>query len=275
LKNFEIRSHELTRNIYGIDFSGAKDAGKKIWIAGGSVEGNILHIETCLRATELPGAGSDRERCLKALRGFIANETDSSFGFDFPFGLPLAMNKEERWYDFVIKFPERYESAGDFREKCRKAAPGKELKRITDIESRAPFSPYNLRVYRQTYYGIRDILNPLVHEKHVRVLPMQQPQQGKAQIIEICPASTLKKMNIYRPYKGSMLREQRMLILKALENTSSFSISDRSITELILDDIYGDALDSVIAAYATFCAWCNHFAVENVEKYDIEGYVFE
>lgn len=275
MKNFETRSQELTRNIYGIDFSGAKDAGKKIWIAGGSAEKNILHIEECLRATELPGAGSERKRCLRALRGFIANETDSSFGIDFPFGLPLAMIEEKRWYDFVVRFPELYWSAADFREKCRKAALGKELKRITDIESAAPFSPYNLRVYRQTYYGIRDILNPLVHERQVRVLPMQQPKQGKAQIIEICPASTLKKMNIYRPYKARMLREQRMLILKALENTSSFSISDRSITEMILDDINGDAIDSVIAAYATFCAWRNHFAVENVEKYAIEGYVFE
>ena len=56
--------------------------------------------------------------------------------------------------------------------------------------------------------------------------------------IEICPASTLKKMNIYRPYKGRILREQRMLILKALENTYSFSISDPSITEMILDENY-------------------------------------
>ena len=30
------------QHIYGIDFSGAKDAGKKIWIAKGIVKGEIL-----------------------------------------------------------------------------------------------------------------------------------------------------------------------------------------------------------------------------------------
>lgn len=217
MKSFEIQSHILPSRIYGIDFSGAKDAGKKIWVAGGRIEGNVVNIEECWRASELHGAGNERERCLTALRGFIVKETDSAIGIDFPFGLPLAMVKEKSWEDFVIRFPEHYGSAGDFREKCKKAAPDRELKRITDVDSRTPFSPYNLRVYRQTYYGIREVLSPLIHEQQACVLPMQQSQQGKPQILEICPASTLKKLNLYMPYKGRILREQRMHILEALE----------------------------------------------------------
>ncbi|MBU4220681.1 MAG: hypothetical protein KKD46_01590 [Euryarchaeota archaeon] len=123
MKSFEIQSHILPSRIYGIDFSGAKDAGKKIWVAGGRIEGNVVNIEECWRASELHGAGNERERCLTALRGFIAKETDSAIGIDFPFGLPLAMVKEKSWEDFVIRFPEHYGSAGDFREKCKKAAP--------------------------------------------------------------------------------------------------------------------------------------------------------
>ena len=41
------------RRIYGIDFSGAKDAGKKIWIASGTVEQDGLLIEECYRAGSL------------------------------------------------------------------------------------------------------------------------------------------------------------------------------------------------------------------------------
>jgi hypothetical protein len=40
-------------HIYGIDFSGAKDAGKKIWVAKGIVHGETLLIEDCLRARGL------------------------------------------------------------------------------------------------------------------------------------------------------------------------------------------------------------------------------
>ncbi|GFO98098.1 uncharacterized protein ig2599ANME_2315 [groundwater metagenome] len=61
MKKLEMQS--LPRRIYGIDFSGAKDAGKKIWAAGGRIEGSVLHIEERLRASELPGAGSEREGC--------------------------------------------------------------------------------------------------------------------------------------------------------------------------------------------------------------------
>ena len=40
------------RLIYGIDFSGAQDAGKKIWIAKGVVKGDSLLIEDCFRARD-------------------------------------------------------------------------------------------------------------------------------------------------------------------------------------------------------------------------------
>jgi hypothetical protein len=46
-----VRQPMNTRHhIYGIDFSGAKDAGKKIWIAKGIVKGETLLIEDCFRA---------------------------------------------------------------------------------------------------------------------------------------------------------------------------------------------------------------------------------
>ena len=84
-----------------------------------------------------------------------------------------------------------------FKTKCNDAAGNNELKRKTDEETSTPFSPYNLRMFRQTYFGIKDILAPLVIDKIACVLPMQQPEQYKPWIIEICPASTLKNLNPY------------------------------------------------------------------------------
>jgi len=41
--------------VFGVDFSGARDAGKRIWIAAGSVVDGVLRIAACLRAAQGPG----------------------------------------------------------------------------------------------------------------------------------------------------------------------------------------------------------------------------
>ncbi len=99
-----MKSYGKINRVYGVDFSGAEDAGKSIWIAGGAVEGNLLLIEECRRAELLPGVEREGDLCLEGLREFIAKETDSAFGSDFPFDLPLEMIREKSWEDFVIKF---------------------------------------------------------------------------------------------------------------------------------------------------------------------------
>ena len=56
------------QHIYGIDFSGAQDAGKKIWIAEGVVKGGSLLIEDCFRARDLQDSGNELDICLPALK---------------------------------------------------------------------------------------------------------------------------------------------------------------------------------------------------------------
>ena len=83
-----------------------------------------------------------------------------------PFSLPKDLIEAESWAEFLERFPERFRTETDFRESCTDSAlrigDRKELRRRTDIEAAAPFCAYNLRIYRQTYYGIRDLLGPLV-----------------------------------------------------------------------------------------------------------------
>jgi hypothetical protein len=115
----------------------------------------------------------DQDKCLQLLCDLIATNTNSIFGLDFPFGLPQEVTGGQRWKYFILQFPEKYTNAGTFREKCRKQTGGRELKRRSEHEMGAPLSPYNLRLYKQTYYGIRNILYPLITTGLACAPPMQ------------------------------------------------------------------------------------------------------
>jgi hypothetical protein len=140
----------------------------------------------------LPGSDLERDRCLAALRDFIAGKEHGVFGLDFPFGLPCQLLEESRWEDWVLSFAERYTSPEFFREKCRTDAGGKELKRVTDETSHTPFSPYNLRLYRQTYFWYPRCIG-LAQAEAACIVPMQPATPGRPWLMEICPASTLKQ----------------------------------------------------------------------------------
>ena len=265
------------RQVYGVDFSGAKNAGKKIWVASGVMDGDALRIKDCYWAEDLPGSGRSRDRCLAALRDFIKREQTAVFGLDFPFGLPLDLVKKYGcWEDFVLSFPDRYSDSKEFREDCHRAGGGRELKRVTDQKSCTPFSPYNLRLYRQTYFGIRDVLHPLVRNQLAYVLPMQSALPGKPWILEVCPASTLKQEALYQPYKGRSEehRKAREHILKEIEE-KALSIPPE-LRSAIVADREGDALDSVVAAFATFRTLYSPAGLvpKDNDTYKVEGYVY-
>ena len=122
--------------------------------------------------------------------------------------------------------------------------------------ARTPFSPYNLRIYKQTYCGITESLEPLVRTREAIVLPMQSPRAGVPWLIEICPASKLKKLDLYFPYKGR--GENRLIaqkkILQKICIAESLVVKNDGIREPVVRDQNGDALDSIIIAAATLRA---------------------
>lgn len=270
----------LVKKIYGIDFSGAKDAGNKIWIASAVILRNTIRIEDCYQAKYFPDSATERDRCLSALRHFISEQKACAFGLDFPFGLPKKVIKADSWEEFVLSFGNRYHDPARFRKICWKMAGNCEERRDTDRNSQTPFSPYNLRLYRQTYYGIRDVLAPLAQDQVVCVLPMQSWSPTKPWLLEVCPASTLKRMGLYQSYKGHRRDEDRRIrrehILKGIEKTSDIIIKSSALRATILDDPGGDALDSVIAAFATFWAMgsLTDSSVSVTSNSMLEGYVY-
>ncbi|MCF6159292.1 MAG: DUF429 domain-containing protein [wastewater metagenome] len=277
-KKFLQSMHHYQRPIYGVDFSGAANAGKRIWISSGVSCHGILYIKNCQQAETLLDSGNKRNKCMAALRDFIQQEPACVFGFDFPFGLPRNLIKEyNSWKSFVLSFPRRYSSAEEFRKSLYTVAGKTERKRITDKERKTPFSPYNLRLYRQTYFGILEILAPLVKNRTVCVLPMQKAWPQKTWLLEVCPASTLKQGDMYLCYKGHTKSHfrARISILKWVEEVYKVSLP-KTIRSTVLEDPYGDALDSLIAASATHRTLRNHTLVPSPDNstYLLEGYVY-
>lgn len=238
--------------IIGVDFSGAKAAAKKTWICEAEVEGDTMNVQQCYPAGHLIADPPSREACYANLVFLVSKNPRAIIGFDFPFSLPVIFLEGLSWIEWVRNFHQKYESVDHFREACR-ANGSKELKRKTDIETKTLFSPYNLRLYRQTFYGIGQVLNPMVSGVNpiATVAPMQPKRSNQATVVEICPASTLKFHDLYIPYKGKGLMEARAKIIWIIQREFSVRISHDALEAMQVDK-GGDALDSFLAAFAVF-----------------------
>jgi hypothetical protein len=264
--------------VCGIDFSGARQAGRKIWITQASICQDTLYVEHCTSAAILLEVAPEREICLRALCAWIAGERETIFGLDFPFGLPAQLLETTIWDEFVHTFPERYATPQHFRSACYAATGGREVKRLTDHENGTPWAGYNLRLYRQTFYGISVVLAPLVSRGAVSVLPMQRAQADRPWLIEICPAATLKHHHLYIPYKGGEARHRRARrdILEAVQHMAPLRFADAMLYDTVVADEDGDALDSLVAAWATWHALQRPDELEKPAHplYACEGYVY-
>lgn len=242
----------MNRRIFGVDFSGARDAGRRIWISELAAHANGFALADCRPAEELPGSGRDRASALAALRGFIAGRQNGIFGCDFPFSLPREVAGAHPWDSFIAGFDHPDEDA--FRAECCRLSPGREPKRPTDYESKTPWCAFNIRLYRQTYWGLAGLLRPLVRARQAVVLPMQASEPGKAWLIETCPASVLKHLSWRGSYKEPALRRERRAILALLHERGRLAPLSASLEKRIVEDAGGDALDSVIASLAAAAA---------------------
>lgn len=172
----------------------------------------------------------------------------------------------------------------EFRSICRGAhsGPGSEgrHKREIDYRTKTPFAPVNLRMYRQTYQGMTQVLLPLGRlpaEERVTVLPwdLKREPNPVGWLGEGCPASFLKKMGwLSQKYKTPDCgNRQRLLDQLTGEFRLTVTAGQR---RLILGDAAGDALDALILA-VNACrvskselqtSWLFH------QQHPCEGYVY-
>ena len=86
------RPKRAPRRVLGVDFSGANDAGRKIWVAECKRgRGNRLTLIDLRPACDLPESGVTPHVAIAALARHIAKEPDTIAGCDFPFTLPRTV----------------------------------------------------------------------------------------------------------------------------------------------------------------------------------------
>ena len=247
-----MNAYDLPVNVHGVDWSGAQDAGRRIWIASGKLSDcGQLTVRRLIRGEQLANSGRTRVLCLPAFTQWVAGQGACAIGLDFPFSLPEPLLESECWEGFVLRFATQFLDPESFRSWCNARACGKELKRMTDRVAKTPFSPYNLRLFRQTYWGIAGVLNPLLTRGTAVMLPMQATRSGVPWLLETCPASLLKRLDLYVPYKGNTSKEYRARrhILSSIAKIERVQFS-RGLKMLMAADTGGDALDATLAAVA-------------------------
>ncbi|WP_435119216.1 DUF429 domain-containing protein [Halolamina sp. C58] len=269
--------------VFGVDFSGATDAGTKIWIAEIDASGEPELID-CAPATERFGVDADRADAHRALTHHLAGlDGDTAAALDFPFALPASVVDAGSWTAFVRTFPSLFASPADLQRRCQSRAELADGDRVQHVrateESVGALSPYNRRLRSQTFYGIRDVLRPLVLADTVRAVPMQDLDAERPTLLETYPAAALDSLDgeTHRAgYKEASDegRERREANLDALAAESEVTVA-AGVRQRLLDDDGGDGLDAALAAFA---GWRNtvdptNLAVEDGE-YGVEGYIY-
>jgi hypothetical protein len=278
--------------IYGVDFSGAKLAGRNTWVARvEGVEGR--HTPPYYRLADLKSleqlcGTTERAPALAHLVERIAGSTESLWALDFPFGLPLeVMEPGGRWpaqFDFLRAWGEDAYGAGvECLRRAQALGGPNHIRRLTDLEEKAPFDCYHYRIIYQTFYGMRDVLGPLVQTRGTAILPFQYGRLAGARrvLVEACPASTLRRLglphNNYKQPEGGPLTRKRLrvrrAILAGLAGRVEISAGQR---RAIMRNGGGDALDAVLAAVGALRAWAavNHWRVARHPRYPREGRLF-
>jgi hypothetical protein len=244
------------QTIYGVDFSGAANAGKKIWVCQADPSGAQLRVVRLDRAANLPGGAVARSAAMAALRALICTAGAAVVALDAPPSLHRSL-MPTGWLAFVQQFQHRFPSPEAFREWCTAQSQllhGRpEIRRLTDIHTHTPFAANNLRLYRQTYTAINDLITPLVLAGQACVLPLQVPRPDIPWIVEICPAASLKALHMYCSYKGRTTERTnaRARLLDQLRDRFPLDLP-AEIAAACLNDSEGDAIDSLIAACTAF-----------------------
>jgi Protein of unknown function (DUF429) len=279
------------RTIYGVDFSGARLAGRNTWVAriergkrsvGCGREWRLVQLE---RLEDLCGT-AERARALGHLVWLIGESEGALWSLDFPFGMPVEVlgGRWARQFEFIGEWGDDGYGAGlECVRRSKELCGAKHIRRLTDVEERAPFDPYHYRIIYQTFHGMRDVLAPLRRRRHTAILPFQYGRLPNARrvLVEACPASTLKRMKLphqnYKQPEGGPLtplrRRTRRVILDGLSQHVCIGARDRL---RIMRNGGGDALDAVLAALGAARSWreTDHARVARHKRYPREGRLY-
>jgi hypothetical protein len=283
----------------GIDYSGAAQSGKTAWAAELLAEKPLRVRDqsprlrlVSLRPLGALAGGDDRATVNRYLVDRISTQTETLWGCDFPFGLPIELPigpPPSCWRDQLSHAIGFSGGAKDFGRELVKISERelgtKHVRRTTDRETQTPFDCYHYRIIYQTFYGMRDVLGKIAGRRSVCVLPFQYAKLigpgADTIILEACPSSTLKRLKLpHQRYKQSggkppeeSHKQVRRVIVKKLIRYVEISPHRRRV---IMKDPGGDALDAVLAGLGSWLGYAraDHRAIAEHDRYPREGFVY-
>jgi len=274
-------------SIIGVDFSGAKLAGKNIWLAFTEPVGGRLRLRELQSLETLAGA-AEREISLAYLANQIVTSNNTLWAIDFPFALPIELAcmgaSFAHQLDTTVAYKgDAYEFGRWLLAEAKKLGGANHIRRQTDSEAKTPFDCYHYRIICQTFHGMRDVLRAIATDERTAVLPFQYDRLKKAKrvVIEACPSTTLKKLGWphqnYKQPAGGPLTAKRLATRKRLyAGLAEWVDIPPAMHRVIARNPGGDALDAVLAALGAWRAWgsVDHSAIAKHARYPLEGYVY-
>ena len=277
--------------ICGVDFSGARLAGRNTWVARLEPAGRRAAVPfrlTGVHCLEKLCGTPARAEALAHLVALIARSESALWALDFPFGLPVeVMGPGACWPDQLAFLEAWDEDAYGVGVECLRRARAlggpMHLRRLTDREAKAPFDCYHYRIIYQTFYGMRDVLGPLSRRRRTAILPFQYRRLPAARrvVVEACPASTLKRLglphnNYKQPGGGSLTRKRRRTRRAVLDGLARHVRLDEGQRRVLMRNPGGDALDAVLAAVGAAWAFAaaDHRHIARHPRYPREGRLF-
>jgi hypothetical protein len=274
--------------VYGVDFSGAKLAGRNTWVARVEPRRRGRPVLVALDRLEALCGTPERGPALAHLVELVAASESALWGCDFPFGLPLELFPADTpWPDHFTFLGEWGEEAYACGLECVRRAmerfQRKHIRRATDGEAKAPFDAFHYRMIYQTFFGMRDVIGPLRATPGTAVLPFQYRRLARARrvLVECCPGSVLKRLgvphqNYKQPTGGPLTRKRRLTRRVILDWLAGRVAFDDRFRRVMMRNPGGDALDAVIAAVgaARAVAAADHRAIARHPRYPREGHLF-
>lgn len=277
--------------VYGVDFSGARMAGRTIWVARVEI-GRRLRVVALDRLEALCGT-AERGPALAHLVGCVLESESALWGFDAPFGLPLELFPAgapwSEHFALIDRFGDDAYACGMECIRRTKRMPKSDLRtrlhcrRQTDREARAPFDAFHYRMIYQTFFGMRDVVKPLAAAPRTAVLPFQYAKLPAARraLVESCPACVLKAnalphQNYKQPKGGPLARKCLRTRYAILEWLSARVEMCDTFRRAIMRNPGGDALDAVLAAVGAWDGFraADHAAIRRHARYPREGRIY-
>ena len=272
----------------GVDFSGAKEAGRNIWVARATRSGRRLRLTELNSLAALAGT-AERAPALAHLVSLIRGSADALWAMDFPFAMPLEVidPPDRSWraqLDWVHNWGEDAYGLGlECVRRARTLGDRMHLRRRTDAEAKAPFDCYHYRIIYQTFHGMRDVLRPLSTARGVAVLPFHYRRLPTARtvVLECCPSSVLKRLglphqNYKQPAGGPLTPKRRLTRHAILAGLRPHIDLEPRFVRTAMRNPGGDALDAVIAAVGGWLGWgrADHRAIARDDRYPLEGHLY-